>query len=83
LLREKELTVRDLSRILGIREKEVLEHLPHVRRSAGKRVNIFAEPAMCLNCDYVFKDRRRFTTPGRCPVCKSERITEPVFGIKQ
>jgi predicted Zn-ribbon and HTH transcriptional regulator len=83
LLRERDLTVKDLSRMLGLREKEVLEHLPHVRRSAGKKVRILAEPSICLNCDYVFRDRRRFTTPGRCPVCRSERITEPLFGIKE
>ncbi|MDQ7781960.1 MAG: hypothetical protein RDU20_03710 [Desulfomonilaceae bacterium] len=73
-------SARDLSRILGIREREVYDHLPHVEKTVGKGASIIREPARCLMCDYVFKKRRRFTTPGRCPICRSENISPPLYG---
>lgn len=81
MLQEGRYAARDLSSILGIREKEVYEHLPHVEKSLGKAAAIIAEPARCLACGFEFKKRRRFTTPGRCPVCRSESIVPPLFGV--
>ena len=81
LLKQEQHTAKDISRILGIREKEVYEHLVHVQRSMGNGVNLVSQPARCLNCEYVFRKRERLTTPGRCPVCRSERVSEPVFAI--
>lgn len=83
MLRQDEYTAKDISRILGIREKEVYEHLPHVQRSLGNTVSFIAHPARCMDCDFVFRKRSRFTTPGRCPVCRSERISEPIFSISR
>jgi len=82
LLRERDFTARDISRIVGIREKEVYEHLPHVAKSLGNKVSLICEPARCLDCGFVFKKRQRFTTPGKCPVCRSEAIVPPVYGIR-
>lgn len=81
MIRDRQLTARDISRILGIREKEVYEHLPHVERSAGHGIRLIVEPPRCVKCGFVFKDRRRFTTPSRCPKCRSEGITEPLYGL--
>ena len=82
LLSEKEMTARDLSQALRIREKEVYEHLPHAERSVkNSKKKLTIDPATCINCGFVFKDRRRFTTPGRCPHCKSERIEHPMYRI--
>lgn len=82
MLREGDCTARDISRALGIREKEVYEHLPHVERSFGNGLSVISKPAECLHCGFVFKKRTRFTAPGRCPVCRSEAISPPVYGIK-
>lgn len=82
MLGERELTARDLSRKLGLSEKEVYSHLPHVARSLGPGVTIISEPAYCRDCGFVFKDRERFTTPGRCPRCRSEAIVPPVYGVR-
>lgn len=82
LLEAGELSARDLSRCLGIREKEVYTHLGHIARSIeaqGKRVVI--RPSRCLSCGYVFSDRRRFTRPGRCPRCRDTRLETPLFRI--
>jgi predicted Zn-ribbon and HTH transcriptional regulator len=81
MLQEGLYTARDLSAILGIKEKEVYEHLPHVEKSLGKGANIISEPARCLACGFEFKKRRRFTTPGKCPLCRSESIVDPLFGV--
>ncbi|AFM23072.1 transcriptional regulator [Desulfomonile tiedjei] len=83
LLKAGEFTARDISRILHISEKEVYEHLPHVEKSLGNEHNLIAKPAACLDCGFVFKKRTRFTTPGKCPVCKSEGITPPIFGTER
>ena len=81
MLREGEYTAKDISRRLGIRERDVYEHLVHVQRSRRSGVHLVSQPARCLNCDYVFIKRERLTTPGRCPVCRSERVSEPMFRI--
>ncbi|MGB6064483.1 MAG: ArsR family transcriptional regulator [Desulfomonilaceae bacterium] len=83
MLRESELTARDISRLLGIREKEVYEHLPHIERSLRKGSSLICRAARCLDCGFVFKKRQRFTTPSRCPVCRSESISPPVYAVKE
>ncbi|MBM3299472.1 MAG: ArsR family transcriptional regulator [Deltaproteobacteria bacterium] len=82
LLKEGDRTARDLSRILGIREREVYEHLPHVEKTLGKGVSLIADPPRCLDCDFVFRKRTRHTTPGRCPICRSESVSPPKYGIR-
>ena len=68
LLSDREMSARQISQSIGIREKEVYEHLPHIARSlAAQDKKLIIEPAECLTCGYVFKDRQRFTRPGRCP----------------
>jgi len=75
------LTARDISRAVGIMEKEVLEHLPHVARSTGGGFKFVTEPSRCLGCGFVFRKRDRLKTPGKCPICRSEGISETRFGI--
>lgn len=74
-------TAKDISKAVGIREKEVLEHLPHVAMSAGRTMRLVVEPSVCVKCGFVFKKRERFTTPSRCPICRSEEITETRYGL--
>jgi predicted Zn-ribbon and HTH transcriptional regulator len=82
LLTEQELSARELSQSLGIREKEVYDHLPHIARSvAARKQKLIIQPAQCLGCGYVFKDRTRFTRPGRCPHCKKTHLDEPRYRI--
>jgi predicted Zn-ribbon and HTH transcriptional regulator len=82
LLSERQMNAIELSQELGIREKEVYEHLPHVARSIaaqGRRLAI--RPSQCLTCTYVFEDRKRFTRPGRCPRCKGTHLQMPAYEI--
>jgi len=71
---------REISKLLGIKEREVSDHLQHIARSIHSK-KLTAEPATCRQCGFSFKKRTRLTTPGRCPVCKSESISPPRFKI--
>ena len=82
LLSSAEMDARELSQEVGIKEKEVYEHLIHISRSLnakGRKIKIRASE--CLKCGYVFKDRKRFTRPGRCPRCRQSHLTNPSFKI--
>jgi predicted Zn-ribbon and HTH transcriptional regulator len=79
-LEAKCLDALGISKLFGIKEKEVLDHLQHIAKSAHpKRLTV--EPASCKQCGFSFKKRTRLNTPGRCPVCKSESISPPRFKI--
>jgi hypothetical protein len=69
--------------MLDIRERQVEEHLAHVVKTVArdKTRRFILDPAHCQDCDFVFRDRRRLTSPSRCPHCRSEGITAPRYGI--
>jgi predicted Zn-ribbon and HTH transcriptional regulator len=78
-------TARDLSRRVGIPERDVAGHLAHLERSvrrSGERLVV--EPPVCLACGFTFthRDRHRYTRPGRCPECHARRISLPTFRIE-
>jgi transcriptional regulator len=82
VLREGLLTARELSARVGIGEKEVFGHLEHLARSlrhSSERLRV--EPAQCLACGFVFKERTRLAKPSKCPVCRSQRMDPPRFVI--
>jgi len=76
-------SARELAELMGVPERQIEEHLVHVVRSLAKdRTRRFLlEPSVCHDCGFVFRDRTRLTTPGRCPVCHSEGVAPPRFGI--
>jgi hypothetical protein len=76
---------RELAAMIGAPERQIEEHLAHVVRSLAKdRTRQFLlEPSRCHDCGFVFRDRTRLTTPGRCPACRSEAIAPPRFGIER
>jgi len=72
----------EISQVLGISEKDVLDHLPHIAKSvrAEKKKFLIKQP-VCIECGFDFKKRNRFTRPGRCPHCRGTRIKRPVYEI--
>jgi predicted Zn-ribbon and HTH transcriptional regulator len=82
LLDNEEMSARELSQAMGIREKEVYAHLSHIARSVtAQKKKLIIMPAECLECGFVFEKRKRFTRPSRCPHCKSEHIQNPVYRV--
>ena len=77
------LSSHQLAQMLGIRERQVEEHLIHVVKTIArdKARRFILDPAFCQDCDFVFLDRSRLTSPSRCPHCRSEAITAPRYGI--
>jgi predicted Zn-ribbon and HTH transcriptional regulator len=70
LLTEVEMSARDLSQAIGIREKEVVQHLVHVEKTAAsQKKKLVIRPFQCLDCEYIFKVRKRYNRPGRSPRC--------------
>lgn len=59
------------------------DDLRHVEQSARNQgLRFVVTPATCEGCRYVFRDRKRFITPGRCPKCRSERIEDAMFRLE-
>ena len=72
-----------LGQMLDIPERQVEEHLTHVVKTIArdKTRRFVLDPARCQDCDFVFRDRSRLTSPSRCPHCRSEAIAAPRYGI--
>ncbi len=82
VISERPRSAREISSDVRIPEKEVFGHLDHLRRSLhreGRRVEM--TPAECLACGFVFRKRERFEKPGRCPVCRGESVSEPLYFV--
>ncbi len=81
-LRAGPVTAKDLSRRVGIAEREVASHLAHVARSLhGRGEKLAITGPECLDCGFAFPGRERTTRPARCPRCRSRRITLPEFAV--
>jgi len=82
LLEEQTLTARDISVYARITEKDVNDHLAHIKKTVRKNNGHFiVEPARCEHCNFVFRKRGRLTKPGKCPSCHSTLIRAPMFHI--
>ena len=83
LIQGEPLSAREISVRAHLMEKEVYSHLEHIRQSLhaiGSHLEV--TPAECRSCGFVFNKRDRLTPPGKCPICRSETIFEPLFAIK-
>jgi hypothetical protein len=82
LLAGESASALDISREVRIPEREVYGHLEHIRKTlrlSGLRLHLI--PAACGDCGFIFHKRTRLTKPGKCPVCRSSHISEPLFSI--
>ena len=67
---------------LGVRPKLLEDDLRHIEQSAKHGDWRFVvTPAECQACQYVFRDRKRYVTPGRCPKCRSGRVADAMFRL--
>jgi len=82
LLSERPRSAKEISADAHIPEKEVYGHLDHLRKTLRReRRRVSVTPAECLACGFVFRKRERFGKPGRCPVCRGESVSEPLFFV--
>jgi predicted Zn-ribbon and HTH transcriptional regulator len=81
-LEKGSMTARDLSKTIRISEKEAIAHMDHVAKSLKPPKRLIIEPPVCNRCGFIFKDRRRFSSPSRCPQCRHEGIQPPAFRIE-
>jgi len=83
ILGTRRLSIPDLAFELSISEEEVSEHLLHVRKSLKKTgKTLVVTPPECLQCGFVYRKREKLKKPGRCPVCRSHRISDPLYSIE-
>ncbi len=77
---DEPLSSKDISSLARVSEKDLFQHLDHLRRSAkGEALRLDMVPAHCMACGFVFAKRERTTRPGRCPLCKSTRVSPALF----
>ncbi|WDT78986.1 MAG: hypothetical protein MPW14_17755 [Candidatus Manganitrophus sp.] len=81
-LESRMMTARDLSKRLRATEKEILGHLEHVAKSVRPPKRLIIAPSFCNQCQFTFSDRRKFSSPSRCPQCRHEGISPPAFRIE-
>ncbi len=82
VLREAELTAREISERASVQERDVAEHLRHLEYSLGHGgEQLQMSVPHCIKCGFEFTQRDRHSRPSRCPRCKSERISRPSFKI--
>lgn len=81
LMRSSPLTARDMASALLLTTSQVERHLGHLQKTHKAKLRM--EPAECRACGYVFSDRRRLDAPGRCPLCKQQRVEGPWFALKE
>ncbi len=82
-LEEGPRSARELSSEVRLPEKEVYDHLEHLRKTADTAgLRFIITPAECAKCGFIFSKRERLKKPGKCPVCKGESIHEPLFAIE-
>ncbi len=76
------LRVRDISKSVGIMEKDVYHHLTSIDKTVkNQKKRMHVEPYYCQDCGFQFKNRKTFKKPGKCPRCKDGRIASAVFRI--
>jgi transcriptional regulator len=83
LLLEQDRSVRELSQLLSLSEKEILTHLEHIAKAPGQGCQFVLIPARCRQCGFVFKKRDRLTTPSRCPLCRQTAMARPRYALKR
>lgn len=76
------LSAKEISAQVGISEKDVVEHLAHIRVMLQKeKRHLVVMPAECKKCGFEFRKRDRLSKPGKCPVCRSEQIRPQSFSL--
>ncbi len=83
ILKETPQTVTQLANYFQLTNTEIEVDLGHIEKSVKSRnLKLGSQPAYCEKCKFTFKERSKIRKPSKCPQCRSESISEPVFYIK-
>ena len=83
LIEGNALSAKEISGSVRVSEKEVYDHLAHIQKTVSKQGDkLKVISAECNKCGFQFKKRERLKKPGKCPVCRSESISAPLFSIE-
>jgi len=81
-LEEQPMSINQIANLYKTKTEEILEDIPHIKKTIHpKKLKII--PAVCKKCGFVFKERTKLRAPSKCPRCRSEWISEPLFKIEQ
>ncbi|MBN1883569.1 MAG: transcriptional regulator [Deltaproteobacteria bacterium] len=84
LMAFRPVTIRDISRAVGITEKDAAAHLEHALKSVNREgYAVEVDPACCRQCGFVFSGRKKTKKPSRCPECKEGSIEPAVYFIRK
>lgn len=81
-LQKRSLSIREICSIFGIERKDAVDSLRHISKSILPRKRLVREDAVCRSCGFRFRDRVKFSTPTKCPMCRKESITEVRFRVE-
>ena len=82
LLEEHTMSAKELSGIIRVPEREIYDHLDHIRKTLHKTSQrLHVEPARCEKCGFIFQKRAKLSKPGKCPLCHSQLILPPLFSM--
>ncbi len=82
LLEKDKMSAKQLSDFFRVEVGFILEDLKHISISLKNVHKKLKEQfSVCNVCGYEFRNREKLSRPSKCPKCKSEDNTEPVFWI--
>lgn len=82
-----EWTFEELRDQMGVPVSVLQQDLRHVEKSARhlaelEKGRLRVTEARCRECGFAMTRQRRFTAPGRCPKCRSERFEAPLLSLE-
>ena len=81
-LRANTATASELAAAFDVSPHSALAHVRHVSRSLrASDEQLLVAPPECRDCGFDRFDEPA-NLPSRCPNCKSESLTEPVFTVE-
>lgn len=80
LLEQGPVSANSIANKFGTNLKEIFEDLEHIKKSIKPR-QLKITPAHCRKCSYVFRERKRLSTPSKCPQCRGEWIEREKFSV--
>lgn len=83
LLKKSEMSAQDLANLFHCTLFEIETDLMHLAKSVRPKYELRMYPARCKSCGFIFKQRTKIRRPSKCPKCREERISSPLFKIEE